>query len=252
MRAYNIADRSTDRFGRFMRKAPFMFNVNPPQLFDVDFGAEDQSGRCGSGCKFYECGGGGGGGSSGSGGGGGGSSSGSDSGGSSSGGGDSCDSSGGNNSIRGGSDSGGSSGGGGDSCGGSGGGSSVDSDISSGSGGGISSGSSGGSSGGGSRSSSSSRSGKSYWIPVGSISVLFSKYTFSSYIVCVQMISLSPRPIQKAAHTFFLRLMDLPIWGRANLTDFPEINSFQRSQFCCLGRLGRHPPLRVGMFHTTL
>ena len=62
MRAYNIADRSTDRFGRFMRKAPFMFNVNPPQLFDVDFGAEDQSGRCGSSCKFYQCGGSGGGG----------------------------------------------------------------------------------------------------------------------------------------------------------------------------------------------
>eukprot|EP01036_Dinobryon_divergens_P028711 gene28711-37703_t len=43
MRAYNIADRKTDRFGRFMRKAPFMYYINPPQLFDIDVSADDQS-----------------------------------------------------------------------------------------------------------------------------------------------------------------------------------------------------------------
>ena len=45
MRAYNIADRKMDRFGRFMRKAPFMYYVNPPQLFDMDMSADDRSGK---------------------------------------------------------------------------------------------------------------------------------------------------------------------------------------------------------------
>ena len=45
MRAYNIADRKTDKFGRFMRKAPFMYYVNPPQLFDMDMSADDRSGK---------------------------------------------------------------------------------------------------------------------------------------------------------------------------------------------------------------
>jgi len=35
MQAHGVASKPVGRFGRFMRKAPFMYYVNPPQLFDL-------------------------------------------------------------------------------------------------------------------------------------------------------------------------------------------------------------------------